>query len=304
MPNGLYSSVLRVERQDRIRRRNLAAVIQMGVNVGSCPNIAVPQPFLDFLQADAICVKQAGAAVTKVVETDFFQAVIFQRDFKMLGDKIGLHKLAHRIDIDVIKVLLAIGCSAHLLIDQLLLSEPVQQFLKGWDQRQRAIAGFRLGPVFLDRDFLAVHRDLCNRVLDCKRLFLKVDGVPFQPNNLAAAQAIKCGENNSQFNRIAAHHMEKSFKLLLIVDSSDVFGLSGPFHAVGRIGLNQADLESILQAFANVRVTMDDCIRGQPCVQFLLIVFLNVLRVLFQVLKRELFVLEIRGMMLLLMDVQ
>ena len=63
LPNGLYSSVLRVERQDRIRRRNLAAVIQMGVDVGSCPNIAVPQPLLDFLQADAICVKQAGAAV-------------------------------------------------------------------------------------------------------------------------------------------------------------------------------------------------------------------------------------------------
>ena len=64
--------------------------------------------------------------MTKVVETDFFQAVIFQRDLKMLGDKVWLHKLAHRIDIDVIKVLLAIGCSTHLLIDQLLLSEPVQ----------------------------------------------------------------------------------------------------------------------------------------------------------------------------------
>lgn len=126
MPNGLYSRVLRVERQDRIRRRNLAAVIQMGVDVGSRSNITVPQPFLDFLQADAICVKQAGAAVAKVVETDFFQAVIFQRDLKMLGDEVWLHKLAHRIDIDVIQVLLAIGCSTHLLIDQLLLSEPVQ----------------------------------------------------------------------------------------------------------------------------------------------------------------------------------
>ena len=63
MPNGLYSSVLRVERQDRIRRRYLAAVIQMSVDVGSRSNITVPQPFLDFLQADAICVKQAGAAV-------------------------------------------------------------------------------------------------------------------------------------------------------------------------------------------------------------------------------------------------
>lgn len=68
MPNGLYPRILRVERQDRIRRRNLTAVIQMGVDVGSRSNIAVPQPFLDFLQADAICVKQAGAAMTKLVE--------------------------------------------------------------------------------------------------------------------------------------------------------------------------------------------------------------------------------------------
>ena len=64
--------------------------------------------------------------MAKVVETDFFQPVIFQRDLKMLGDEVWLHKLAHRIDIDVIQVLLAIGCSTHLLIDQLLLSEPVQ----------------------------------------------------------------------------------------------------------------------------------------------------------------------------------
>ena len=55
--------------------------------------------------------------MTKVVETDFLQPVIFQRDLKMLGDKIWLHKLAHRIDIDIIKVLLAIGRSTHLLID-------------------------------------------------------------------------------------------------------------------------------------------------------------------------------------------
>ena len=130
-------------------------------------------------------------------------------------------------------------------------------------------------------------------MFDGERLFFKVDGVPFQSNNLTAAQAIKCGKNNSQLNRVATHHIEKSFKLILIVDSSDVFGLSGPFHAVGRIRLNQADLESILQAFANVRVAVDDRIRGQPCVQFLLIVFLDVLWVLFQVLKRELFVLEI-----------
>lgn len=201
--------------------------------------------------------------VTKVMETNLFQTVVFQHDFKMLGDEVRLHKLANRVDIDVIQIFLAIGISAYLLIDQLFLSEPVQQFLKRRDQRQRAIAGFRLCSVLLDRDLLAVHRDLCNRVLDCERLFLKVNGVPFQPDNFAAAQAVKCGQNNSQFNRIAAHHIEKSFKLFLIVDSSDVFDLSGPFYAVGGIGLNQADLKRILQAFANVCVPMNDRVCSQ-----------------------------------------
>lgn len=79
MPNGLYSSVLRVERQDRIRRRNLAAVIQMGVDVGSRSNITVPQPFLDFLQADAICVKQAGTAVPLRYNNDKQKKPLFSR---------------------------------------------------------------------------------------------------------------------------------------------------------------------------------------------------------------------------------
>lgn len=73
------------------------------------------------------------------METNLFQTVVFQHDFKMLGDEVRLHKLANRVDIDVIQIFLAIGISAYLLIDQLFLSEPVQQFLKRRDQRQRAI---------------------------------------------------------------------------------------------------------------------------------------------------------------------
>ena len=63
MPNDLYSGVLRVKRKDRICRRDLATVIQVGVDVGSRSNITVSQPFLDFLQTDAVCVKQTGTAV-------------------------------------------------------------------------------------------------------------------------------------------------------------------------------------------------------------------------------------------------
>ena len=47
--------------------------------------------------------------VTKVMETNLFQTVVFQHDFKMLGDEVRLHKLANRVDIDVIQIFLAIG---------------------------------------------------------------------------------------------------------------------------------------------------------------------------------------------------
>lgn len=112
MPNGLYSRVLRVERQDRIRRRNLAAVIQMGVDVGSRSNITVPQPFLDFLQADAICVKEAGAAVPQIMKANLPHTVLLQNQRKILCEISGLHKFTDLVDIDITGVFFAIGTPA------------------------------------------------------------------------------------------------------------------------------------------------------------------------------------------------
>ena len=79
LPNDLYSGVLRVKRKDRICRRDLATVIQVGVDVGSRSNITVSQPFLDFLQTDAVCVKQAGTAVPLRYNNDKRKKPLFSR---------------------------------------------------------------------------------------------------------------------------------------------------------------------------------------------------------------------------------
>ena len=63
MPDCTHTDGVRIRRHDRICRRNLVAVIQMGVDVGGRSNIAVSEPFLDVLQRNAICVEQAGAAM-------------------------------------------------------------------------------------------------------------------------------------------------------------------------------------------------------------------------------------------------
>ena len=49
--------------QNRIGRRNLRVEIQVRVNVWGGRNVAVPQPFLNFFQADTVCIQQTCAAM-------------------------------------------------------------------------------------------------------------------------------------------------------------------------------------------------------------------------------------------------
>ena len=44
----------------------------MGVNVACGADVAVAEPLLNFLQADTVRIKQAGAAVAEIVEADAF----------------------------------------------------------------------------------------------------------------------------------------------------------------------------------------------------------------------------------------
>ena len=95
LPDCTHTDGVRIRRHDRICRRNFVAVIQMGVDVGGRSNIAVSEPFLDVLQRNAICVEQAGAAMPKIVEANLFHIVLFEKQIKVLGDKVRLDKSAH-----------------------------------------------------------------------------------------------------------------------------------------------------------------------------------------------------------------
>ena len=57
--------------------------------------------------------------MAEIVETDFFQSVVFQYNLKMLCDEVWFDKFAHCIYIDIIQIFFAVGCSAYLLIDNI-----------------------------------------------------------------------------------------------------------------------------------------------------------------------------------------
>ena len=80
----------------------------MCINVACCADIAVPQPLLNFLQAHAVGVKQACAAMAQVVEADTLHLVCDQKIWEMLAQEIGPNPLSHRVYIDIVKIIGAI----------------------------------------------------------------------------------------------------------------------------------------------------------------------------------------------------
>ena len=88
----------------------------MCINVACSADIAVSQPLLNFLQAYPVGIKQAGAAMAQVVETDAFHIVRRQKNRKMLREIIRVHTFSHRIYIDIVKIIGAIAFAADLPI--------------------------------------------------------------------------------------------------------------------------------------------------------------------------------------------
>ena len=91
----------RIYPHDRVGRRHFGIEIQMSIDIRGRRNIAVAQPFLDFLQADPVGIQQTRAAMAEIVESDFSQAMLLQNQRKVLRDITRLHKFANFIDIDI-----------------------------------------------------------------------------------------------------------------------------------------------------------------------------------------------------------
>ena len=162
------------QREDRICRRNLGAVVQVGVDIAGGGDVAVAKPLLNVFQGNAVGIEQAGTGMPQIVEADFLHPVALQNQREMLGQEARRDELSHLVDVDVVQVALVIALAAEPPVLRLLCLFPKQGILKGLYQRKRSVAGFRLSAILLDDDALAVQRGLRDRVLDGDRLLLGV----------------------------------------------------------------------------------------------------------------------------------
>jgi hypothetical protein len=79
LPSFLYFGVFWEDIDDGIRRRHLTGEIQMCINVACCADVAVTQPLLNLLQAHAIGIEQAGAAMPLRYNNDKQKKPLFSR---------------------------------------------------------------------------------------------------------------------------------------------------------------------------------------------------------------------------------
>ena len=75
----MHSFGLIKQREDRICRRNLGAVVQVGVDVAGGGDVAVTKPLLNILQGNAVGIEQAGAGMPLRYNNDKRKKPLFSR---------------------------------------------------------------------------------------------------------------------------------------------------------------------------------------------------------------------------------
>ena len=191
--------------------------IQMAINIRRRAHIRVPQPFLDLLHRHALGKQHRRARVPEIVEADLFQLELFQKLTEVVRDKVGIVQPTEGIHADVVGVFLRVR-RAHRLLHPLLFLSVLQQFLphEGF-QRERAVGGFCLQPVFGDESFLGG----VDGVADGQRVFREVDRRPLHANHLTSAQTVVRREEDGDVNFVIPGKIEQLLHLLGVVEAGD-----------------------------------------------------------------------------------
>ena len=122
--------------EHRISGCDFRTVVQMCVDVGCCREITVSQPFLDLFHGNFIFQKQAGAAVSQIMESNLTLSMLFQEFGEGTGYVIGRDEGTHFVYADVIQVSSIITPATDTLVVFLLGFQCQQTGLKCRNKRK------------------------------------------------------------------------------------------------------------------------------------------------------------------------
>ena len=160
--------------------------------------------------------------MSEVVKSDVSHALRFEQFRKALSDIVRLDQIANLVDAYIVKIVLDVAASAQPAIFLLFLSECKKSVSHKWNKRKRPHAGFGLCGIGCNQDHLAVHLTGSNRVPDSDGVLVKINGIPFQTDCLAAAQTVERAEQDRKLKLAAFCRFKESVDLISIIEAADI----------------------------------------------------------------------------------
>lgn len=133
--------------------------------------------------------------------------------------------LSALIHADVVQIVPAIRAFEQPPIFSLVFLLGQQQAFHHWDQRQGAEAGLCFEHVLSHRDEFTIYIGLDYLMGSGNSFLFEVNGVPTEPQHLAAAQAIISGDLDAELQRVACNGVKQVEHFILAVERAveDIF---------------------------------------------------------------------------------
>ena len=238
-------------------------------------DVAVTEPFLYLLHRYAVGEHQRRAGVAQVVKTYLPQPVLFQKPPERFGDPVRFKKFSHFVHENVSVVFIVVAVAADALVHRLLLFQCHEPFLELTDERHGAQTGFRFRFVRLNEDLFAV--ELCARygVPYRDRSAFEVYGVPPEPDDLLATEAVERGHLDQQSELVCFRLFKKLGEFLVVIIRRDILCLFRALHLVHRAEVQEIEHDRMLKRAVDHDVLLDDH-RLRPPFHFFNVEHLNI----------------------------
>ena len=99
---------------------------------------------------------------------------------------------------------------------------------------------------------------------DLQCVGFKINGVPFQTQDFASAQPVKCSHQNRDFQLSSADRFQKKIDLLCAVKVPPELVFLGTLDLICRVGRDQVDFNCVFQSLVDGRMIVNHRVGADP----------------------------------------
>ena len=157
----------------------------------------------------------------------------------------GLDEITDFVDANIPRILFVVRLSAEALVVFLLCLNSKQPILDERHERKGSHTGLGFGCIRCNENMFAVDVHRGDSVTDDDGVVFKVNGIPFETDDLAASQTVESTEQNRQLQFGSLGNLKELVHFVRIKEAADEMILLGTLNLVRRIRRDQIQLDCV-----------------------------------------------------------